>query len=446
LNSNKLGRPRQKYANVHPRPHFSLGPLCSKTTIPLTITPTPASLAVAPLPTNAPQDLLLPPPANLIANVDDQVFLQANKTHISGCFITTVPFQSLPHEDESLTLSASSSSSSGPIETASSSSKSSSSSAPSAEGKVSQAFLVPGTSTKTVINVVTQSNQNDKGNDKSPPPQPTPAPTQPGANAQPQTNGQPQNNGSPGSGNNNDNSGDSSNKGSSGGNTNNGNSGGSNNNGNGGGAPAAIGDILAGVSPNGQSSQPAGGNGGSGSGNTPASSAKPFIGTVDVGGQQVAVSIATGGAVVVAGNTVQPGKMSTISGIIVSVPPTGAGTAVIMSNVPKPTPGGAVITVGTSTITANSAGAFVIAGTTLTPGGTAVVSGTTLSLAATGGVIVVNGVTKTLGPGSTTGTATNGLAASSSSLKGRAAPTGYAKELGGTVFVIIGVLEIVLGY
>jgi hypothetical protein len=58
------------------------------------------------------------------------------------------------------------------------------------------------------------------------------------------------------------------------------------------------------------------------------------------------------------------------------------------------------------TITANSAGNFIIGTQTLAPGGPAItVSGTTISLAPSGSIAVINGVTSTLAPGPAQATA-----------------------------------------
>jgi hypothetical protein len=125
---------------------------------------------------------------------------------------------------------------------------------------------------------------------------------------------------------------------------------------------------------------------------------------VDIGGKQVAVRAGSNGAIVVDGLTVQAGQVATINGVIVSAPSaagTGQATALVINGITQAVRTGptaaALLTLGSQTITANPAGAFVISGSTLTPGGVATIGGSTISLASLGGVVVINGQTQTLG-------------------------------------------------
>lgn len=166
---------------------------------------------------------------------------------------------------------------------------------------------------------------------------------------------------------------------------------------------------------------------------------------VNIGGSQITIAAAApgannNGAVVVAGQTFQPGQVGTINGVAVSVPagggnivvggatipvlPTGGlsegvarvggttlglapgGTIAVVNGITQTLSGGAptaspVLTVNGQPVTAvvsGSSTAFVLGpGATLTPGGTAVISGTTFSLPGTGLAVIVNGKTSILG-------------------------------------------------
>lgn len=134
----------------------------------------------------------------------------------------------------------------------------------------------------------------------------------------------------------------------------------------------------------------------------------PSTQVLDIGGSQVSAapaSRASTGAVVVAGETVQPGQVTTINGVAVSIPPAGYGLVIggttTVNFHPNGSPTAALaVTVGGETILANPSGAFVLApGITLSPGGAAVtVADTTLSLAPEGTIAVINGITQTLAP------------------------------------------------
>jgi hypothetical protein len=134
---------------------------------------------------------------------------------------------------------------------------------------------------------------------------------------------------------------------------------------------------------------------------------------VTVGGSVAAIAPAApgsnGGAVVIGGQTIQPGQVATINGAAVSVPASGGSVVVaggqtisVPAAGPVATP---TLTLGGSVITANPSGGFVVApGVTLTPGGPPVtVGGSTLSLGPGGTIAVVNGVTQTVGLSNPTG-------------------------------------------
>jgi hypothetical protein len=111
----------------------------------------------------------------------------------------------------------------------------------------------------------------------------------------------------------------------------------------------------------------------------------------------------TGGGVVIGGQTLTPGQVTTLNGVVISVPPGGSsvvigGSTVAVSPANPTTP--PVITFGQSLITANPSGEFIIGTQTLKPGGPILtVDGTTLSIGPSGTIAVVNGVTQTIGGG-----------------------------------------------
>ncbi|XTI88911.1 hypothetical protein V2W45_1238985 [Cenococcum geophilum] len=133
--------------------------------------------------------------------------------------------------------------------------------------------------------------------------------------------------------------------------------------------------------------------------------------SITVGNTPIAVGpvqSATGGppgGIVIGSQTLQPGQVTTIGGVVVSVPPGGSsivvgGSNTIAINPAGPTPpSNSVLTVGGTPVTAGPSGQFVFGTQTLTPGGPAItVSGTVLSLGPSGTIAVVNGATQTLGP------------------------------------------------
>lgn len=107
--------------------------------------------------------------------------------------------------------------------------------------------------------------------------------------------------------------------------------------------------------------------------------------------------------VVIGSETVTPGETKTINGVTIFVPTEGSasgivvgGSTVVLNPNTNPT-GPAILTIGSSTITANSQGEFVVGTATLKPEGSQVVlDGQTLSIGSSGVVAVMNGVTSTL--------------------------------------------------
>ena len=105
---------------------------------------------------------------------------------------------------------------------------------------------------------------------------------------------------------------------------------------------------------------------------------------------------------VVAGQTLTPGGVITVSGTPISEAASGSGVVVIGSSTQSlqnaaPTGGSALLTFGGSTYTANGASQFVVGSQTLTPGGVITVSGTPISEASSdSGIAVVGSSTQTL--------------------------------------------------
>lgn len=103
---------------------------------------------------------------------------------------------------------------------------------------------------------------------------------------------------------------------------------------------------------------------------------------------------------IIAGQTLTPGGVITISGTPISLDPS-ATFAVIGSSTEtlavKGTETVEMITFGGSTYTADAASDFIIAGQTLTPGGVITVSGTPISYASSGSDVVVGGTTESVG-------------------------------------------------
>ncbi|TKA72545.1 hypothetical protein B0A49_07117 [Cryomyces minteri] len=106
-----------------------------------------------------------------------------------------------------------------------------------------------------------------------------------------------------------------------------------------------------------------------------------------------------GSTYVIGGQTLTPGGIITESGSTVSLGPSAAIVVVngiTQTLGPAAITPAPVLTVGGRTYTANAGSSYVIAGQTLTPGGVITVSGTTISLAPSAANIVVNGVKQTL--------------------------------------------------
>ncbi|KAK4995182.1 hypothetical protein LTR60_007936, partial [Cryomyces antarcticus] len=110
----------------------------------------------------------------------------------------------------------------------------------------------------------------------------------------------------------------------------------------------------------------------------------------------------------IAGQTLTPGGVVTVSGTVISLTP--SATAIVLNGVTSALfPAGVVttsaplLTVGASTYTANAGTSFTIGGQTLTPGGVITVSGTVISLSPSATIAVVGTVTETLFPATTTG-------------------------------------------
>jgi hypothetical protein len=106
--------------------------------------------------------------------------------------------------------------------------------------------------------------------------------------------------------------------------------------------------------------------------------------------------------VVIGSETLTAGQTTTINGVEIVVPTGGRGSSLVVGGttiaVNPVSTGPPVLTVGDSTVTANTQGQFVVGTQTLTPGGPAItVDGSTLSLGPSGTIAVVNGITQTLG-------------------------------------------------
>ena len=104
---------------------------------------------------------------------------------------------------------------------------------------------------------------------------------------------------------------------------------------------------------------------------------------------------------VIGTQTLAPGGPAiTHSGTVLSLPPSGAGVAIGPSTqVVQPAVPTPAITVAGSTVTANSASQFVVGSQTLTPGGPAIThSGTVVSLAPSASAVVIAGKTQDLIP------------------------------------------------
>ncbi len=112
-------------------------------------------------------------------------------------------------------------------------------------------------------------------------------------------------------------------------------------------------------------------------------------------------------AFVVAGQTLSPGEVITVSNTPISLA-AGGSVAVIAGQTQPLNPAGPtespVLTFAGSSYTADAASAFVIAGQTLSPGGVITVSNTRVSLASGGSVAVIAGQTQSLNSAGPTAT------------------------------------------
>ena len=163
----------------------------------------------------------------------------------------------------------------------------------------------------------------------------------------------------------------------------------------GGNAGANSGGTPGGVSGGNTGGTPGGTSGGSQAGNAPgAIPAAGFVPHAIVAQGQTLQAI-NPSAVQIGGQTLSAGAPAiTSNGNFFSVGPAGnliAGTVGAPGASAAP-----VLAFGGSSITANSAGAFVVAGQTLTPGGQIQVSGTPIALPSAGNVAIVGGVTQSL--------------------------------------------------
>jgi hypothetical protein len=106
--------------------------------------------------------------------------------------------------------------------------------------------------------------------------------------------------------------------------------------------------------------------------------------------------------VVIGSETLTAGQTTTINGVEIVFPTDGRGSSLVVGGttiaVNSAPTGPLVLTVGDSTVTANTQGQFVVGTQTLTPEGPAItVDGSTLSLGPSGTIAIVNGITQTLG-------------------------------------------------
>ena len=124
---------------------------------------------------------------------------------------------------------------------------------------------------------------------------------------------------------------------------------------------------------------------------TPAPAVLPFAGS--------SITANAASDFVIGTQTLTPGGVITVSGTPISLPVGGSYVVEGTSTIPLATapPGPEAFTFAGQTYTANSASDFVIAGQTLVPGGVITVSGTPISLAATPTDVVIGTSTQGLG-------------------------------------------------
>lgn len=153
---------------------------------------------------------------------------------------------------------------------------------------------------------------------------------------------------------------------------------------------------------------------------------------VTVGDQTI--TVAPSEPIVVAGTTLQPGSTIVVGGTTVSLAPGGTQIVVDGSTIPLPLPNSAqtvppmVVTVGSSTFTANSLTQFTIGTEVLTGGGTVTVSGTTYQLTTNsdGSTVLIAGTSGVSSAATLSAktTGTNSLEASTSVATGTGTGTG----------------------
>ncbi|KAK4902112.1 hypothetical protein LTR27_001014 [Elasticomyces elasticus] len=102
-------------------------------------------------------------------------------------------------------------------------------------------------------------------------------------------------------------------------------------------------------------------------------------------------------AIVIAGQTLQPGSQTVVAGTTYSLEASASAVAIngVTQDLQPVNPATAIFTANGQTFTAGASSALVIAGQTLQPGGEATIAGTTYSLAPSGSALVVNGATQT---------------------------------------------------
>lgn len=154
------------------------------------------------------------------------------------------------------------------------------------------------------------------------------------------------------------------------------------------------------LEPNGQSGPTANGNGAPSAQAEVSNSPTEVVGTV---GSQT-IKIGPSSVVVVGTQTLSPGGPAiTVGGTPVSLAPSataiviGGTTSILPQAVTTAAAPPPVLTIGSTTLTANAATQFFVApGQTLTPGGAVTVSGTVISLASSASFLVIGGSTQLL--------------------------------------------------
>ncbi|KAK3626486.1 hypothetical protein LTR56_019759 [Elasticomyces elasticus] len=106
---------------------------------------------------------------------------------------------------------------------------------------------------------------------------------------------------------------------------------------------------------------------------------------------------ASSSAIVIAGQTLQPGSQTVVAGTTYSLDASASAVAIngVTQDLQPVSPATAIFTANGQTFTAGSSSALVIAGQTLQPGSEATIAGTTYSLAPSGSALIVNGATQT---------------------------------------------------